>query len=116
MLTFLFTVTSDGKCVGSEGGLDLGIAKVQHMTIFFDHVHFLYPLDTVHTQLFQRLLKKKNQSMSTNVPPLTYLEFLVICSTLMHNLLLSSCSALRGQTDHTLVPMDIGLLTHTRQQ
>lgn len=51
MLTLLFTVSSNSKRVGSEGGLDLGVSEMQDMAVIFDHVHLLNALNTVHTQL-----------------------------------------------------------------
>lgn len=49
-LTFFLEVAGDSKRVGSERCLDLGVDKVHDMSIIFDHVDFLYPLDAVHGQ------------------------------------------------------------------
>ena len=59
ILTFVLWVSADGKGVGRERGLDLGVGEVKHTSIIFDHIHLLYALDTVHTKLLQTILNRK---------------------------------------------------------
>lgn len=59
ILTFVLWVSTDGKGVGRERGLDLGVGEVKHTSIIFDHIHLLYALDTVHTKLLQTILNHK---------------------------------------------------------
>jgi len=74
---FLFTISTDGKSVCRQRGLDFWVSEVKHVAIIFDHVHLFNALYAVNGQLLEGVLK-----------------FLVISGSFMDNLLLSSCCTL----------------------
>lgn len=56
MLTFVFSVTSNGKSIGGERCLDLRVVEVNDGTVVLEHVHLLNTRDVVNSQLLQGAL------------------------------------------------------------
>ena len=57
MVTFMLSVTGDGKSVGCQRSLNFGIVEVDDCSVIFEHVHFFNAWDVVDGQFLERALE-----------------------------------------------------------